>query len=396
MMFASLVAGGCFSLVQIIATGMPQGEALTFSMFMDLVARLTIPIIGLQTVFAQETVLAIQENRKASLVGAVRASLAVTATLWLVAVIVFFVFREHFTATYRVTPLALTFTLAFGLTAMIQPVLAGLLQGNQDFISFGWTTILNAVGRLSGVTVMVLWLGGRADGVMLAVFLGMAVSTAIMAVRTREFWGAGAGSFDWRGLVRRALPISLALGAYTYVFTADSFVVQEHFASDADPYNSARLIGRILIFVTAPMTAVMFPLLIRMRVAGGRTNALKQTVLITLGVGAAGALFLTLWPELPLRFLAGGRHIPYAWMVPWFAWCLLPLALANVLINDLLARERYASVPWLIAVAVGCNLVLLRWHPSSLAVIQTVGVFNLLLVLVCVVFNFRKPRTRPA
>ena len=43
-------------------------------------------------------------------------------------------------------------------------------------------------------------------------------------------------------------------------------------------------------------------------------------------------------------------------MVPWFAWCLVPLSLANVLINNVLARERYAAVPWLVAVAIGYGI----------------------------------------
>jgi O-antigen/teichoic acid export membrane protein len=192
--------------------------------------------------------------------------------------------------------------------------------------------------------------------------------------------------------VRRTLPISFALGAYTYLFTADSLLVQRFFDKDTDVYNSVRLIGRILVFVTAPMVAVMFPLLIRIRAAGGQTDALKQTLLITAAVGVAGALGLTVWPELPLHFLAGGRHIPYAWMVPWFAWCLLPLAFANVLINHLLAHERYTAVPWLVAVAIAYGVTLRTWHDSFLTVIKTLGGFGLLLVAVCVVFTIWKPR----
>ena len=44
MMAATLISGGCMSLVQIIATKMPKGEALTFSMLVDLGAQLTIPV----------------------------------------------------------------------------------------------------------------------------------------------------------------------------------------------------------------------------------------------------------------------------------------------------------------------------------------------------------------
>jgi len=35
-------------------------------------------------------------------------------------------------------------------------------------------------------------------------------------------------------------------------------------------------------------------------------------------------------------------------LVPWYAWALVPLTLANVLIQNLLARGRFAAMPWLI------------------------------------------------
>jgi hypothetical protein len=76
-------------------------------------------------------------------------------------------------------------------------------------------------------------------------------------------------------------------------------------------------------------------------------------------------------------------------MVPWFAWCLVPLALANVMINNVLARERYAAVPWLVAVAVGYGVALRYNHGSFTSVIATLGVFATLLVLVCAVFTLR-------
>src|SRR6185503_18358430 len=139
------------------------------------------------------------------------------------------------------------------------------------------------------VTIMVLWLGGRADAVMSAVFLGVFLTTGIIAWRTRELWTGQVSACDWRGLLRRALPISLALGAYTYVFTADSLLVKRFFTEGTDAYNSVRLVGRILVFATAPMAWVMFPLLVKSRMLGDKSDALRNTALITGGVGMLGA-----------------------------------------------------------------------------------------------------------
>jgi hypothetical protein len=57
-----------------------------------------------------------------------------------------------------------------------------------------------------------------------------------------------------------------------------------------------------------------------------------------------------------------------------------------------LARERYAAVPWLVLVAIGYGIALQYHHDSFTAVIKTLGVFGLLLVAVCVVFTVWTPR----
>jgi len=56
-------------------------------------------------------------------------------------------------------------------------------------------------------------------------------------------------------------------------------------------------------------------------------------------------------------------------LVPWFAWGMLPLTLANVLINALLARGRFAVVPWLVLVAIGYGvaLAMVGQHAGNLA-----------------------------
>jgi hypothetical protein len=76
---------------------------------------------------------------------------------------------------------------------------------------------------------------------------------------------------------------------------------------------------------------------------------------------------------------------------------MVPLTVANVLINNLLARERFAAVPWLVAVAVGYGFTLRHVHGSFVQVIQIMGLFGLLLVAVAVIFTLRTPqRSNPS
>ena len=117
-------------------------------------------------------------------------------------------------------------------------------------------------------------------------------------------------------------------------------------------------------------------------------------------MGSVAALACTLLPELPLRiiYFSNPKYWEAAPLVPWFAWCLLPLVLANVLVANLLARERFAIVPWLVLAALGYGLALGVLKPRLPAmeqlrafrsVVQTLGSFSLLLFGVAAWFTWR-------
>ena len=75
-------------------------------------------------------------------------------------------------------------------------------------------------------------------------------------------------------------------------------------------------------------------------------------------------------------------------LVPWFAWALLPLTVANVLVQNILARARFEAVPWLVlvpALYAAClcleapGLLALKPFAAFIRVIQTLGGASLLL-----------------
>jgi len=110
---------------------------------------------------------------------------------------------------------------------------------------------------------------------------------------------------------------------------------------------------------------------------------------VTLLAGGAAALGCTLFPSLPLRIVYEKSFLDVSTpLVPWFAWCMLPLTLSNVLINSLMARARFNAVPWLVAVAVGYGVTLYFRHDTFQSVIQTLGIFSVLLLAVCSWFTW--------
>ena len=236
----------------------------------------------------------------------------------------------------------------------------------------------------------------HAAGAMTAIVLSMFAAMIVSGWQVRHYVFGPRDPFDWKPWLRQVVPLTLGLGASTFMFTEDMIIVQKYFLKDTGLYGAAGTIGRALVFFVAPMTYVMFPKIVRSAARQENTSVMWQALGVTalMGVGAAG--FLTLFPALPLQMVQGSKYLSAAPLVPWFAWSMLPLTLSNVLLNNLLARGRYQVVPWVVALAAGYFAALNFHHPSFLAVIQTLGLFGTLFLAVCVAFTWKEARAATA
>jgi len=183
------------------------------------------------------------------------------------------------------------------------------------------------------------------------------------------------------------------------ILGADVIVVRPFFPDQSGLYNAVAVIGRALMFFIIPMTQVMFPKVVQAAAKSETTDAMTHALGATAFIGAAAALGCTLLPELPLRILFGPEFLPAKALVWVYAWCMIPVTLANVLINNLMARRHYHAVPWLVAIALGyaTALVIVAGRAQGLAPMQafrsivlTFGAFGVLLLAVTVWFTVKK------
>jgi len=111
-------------------------------------------------------------------------------------------------------------------------------------------------------------------------------------------------------------------------------------------------------------------------------------------LGGAGAVGLCVLGSFVVRFVSKPEYEPIAVaMLPWYAGAMVPLSLANVLVNNLLAHARLRIVPWLVLLAVGYGVSLTFIRSSPVAVLQTLGIFNLLLLAASAWFTFHHSKS---
>jgi hypothetical protein len=276
----------------------------------------------------------------------------------------------------------------------------GVLQGKQDFFSLGWSNVFNGAGRLSVAVLLVMLAGGAAAGMMVGVCLGLAVGSAIGIWQTRSLWRLPAQPFGRRSLLAQIIPLMLGFGAVQFLLTADTMFVRAFFAEDDSAfYVGAGTMSRALMWLVLPLATVMFPKIVHSVARSEKSNLLGLVLVGTAILSAGGALGLSVLGPRVIRLVYTDAYVQVAASVlPWYAWAMVPLSLAYALVNNLLARAHFRVVPALVALAAvyGGVLALVGRHASGLAdpqaglrlMLQTLGIFNLLLFGLCAGFSW--------
>ncbi len=398
MVFCTVLSGiACYG-VHFFNRAIPESEYGVFQALLAALNCMGIPALGLQMVFAHQTAMSITREQGKELAATARGVALGTFVLWMGAA-VFIVWNfKWILAQYGISnPITLWLMLAVSLASVWGPIFGGLLQGKQNFLWAGWSAILNSAGRLAAIAIFVLVFHGYAAGMAGGLLIGVLLSLAVCVVFTRDLWLERGTQVDWGTWLRRMVPLTLGLGAFQFMFSADPLFVQRWFDKDQTAfYGAAGTMGRALCAFTGPVVGVMFPKLVRSVALSEKSNVLTLTLIVTAVMVTIGAVALPFVGPLVLGFMYKSSYQASAPLLSWFAIAMAPLALANVLLNNLLARSQFAVVPWVVLVAIGYAVALTQNHGTFIAVIQTLCVSNIIFLAVVSFFAWRESRAQCA
>jgi O-antigen/teichoic acid export membrane protein len=395
LMIANVSSGVMMYAVHLLAKSknISAAEYGAFGVMLSVV--MCVPNLPLQMVFAQQTAKALAMNRERELAGMIRLAWWGTFAFCLLLALGVSIWQADILAGWKLASAAgLWATVLAVLFSLLMPMFWGVLQGQQDFFSLGWSNIFNGVGRLSLAAGLVLLAGAGAAGMMVGVCAGLAVATGIGVWQTRSLWRPHPQPFAWRDLLAQIIPLMLGFGAVQFLFTADMLFVRAYFSSDETGYYlSAGTMSRALMWLVIPLATVMFPKIVHSVARSEKSNLLGVVLLGTGILSAGGALVLTVLGPLIIRLVYKDSYVLVAASVlPWYAWAMVPLSLAYALVNNLLARSQFRIVPVLLVLAAAYGFALTRYHDTLIMVLKTLGVFNLLLLGACAWFTFRSPK----
>ena len=232
---------------------------------------------------------------------------------------------------------------------------------------------------------------------MTGVLMGFAVATAAAMWQTRAVWTLPPLPSDKHAVLAQVIPLMLGFAAFQFLFTADTMFVKAYFSADETGfYFAAGTMSRALMWLVTPLAMVMFPKIVH-STAKSQENDLMGVVLLGTGVLAAiGGAGLWIVGPFAVKLMFTESYVRVAASVlPWYAFAMLPLAMANVLLNNLLARSAFRIVPALVVLAIGYGFALTQFHDSLQTVLKTMGVCNLLLLAVCAWFTWGVKQRSP-
>lgn len=393
LMVAAVVGGLMTMGVHFLAKSIPESQYAAFGTLLMVVACL--PAMPLQMVFAQQTALALARGGERQLAGMIRLAWLGMFVVWAAGGLLVFGFQKQIVAGWHLPDATgLWVTLPLVLASLWLPLFSGVVQGRQDFFWLGWATIFSGAGRLIVAVFLVLALGFGATGMMAGAAIAVMSATLILIWRSRDLWCLRAERYDRKSLIRQVAPLLLGFGALQFMFTADTMFAKAYFTDDQmAPYVAAGTFSRALLWLVLPLAQVMFPKIVHAAATSAKSNLFNLVVLGTAVLAVCGALGLWLVGPVVVKFVYTPIYVAAtAALLPWYAAAMVPLAVANVLVNDLLARARFGVVPFMAVLAVAYGFALpfmLNRFPGRLETpLQTLGVFNLLLFLVCAWFTW--------
>ena len=389
LMIAGMMMGVLMLGVHFLSRKIPPAE---YGVLITLFSIVNIvPTIPFQMVFAQQTAYTLATGGERRLRSAIRTTFLGTILFWLTGSVVTLCFQRQIAANWHLSnPVALWLLLLVILFSLLMPMFSGVMQGQQNFLWLGWANIFNGVFRLAPAVGIVLLLAGWATGIMTAVLIGLLAATAVGVWQTRALWRGTTEPFDGRGFLRQVVPLMLGFTATQFLFSADTSFVDTYFGADRTaPYGAAGTLSRALLWMVLPLAQVMFPKIVHSTAKSEKTNLLGLALLGTSVLVTGGMLGLWLLGPLAVKLVYPPGYLsPTLAILPWYAGAMVPLSLANVLVNDLLARSRFKIVPFLVLLAMFYGLALTQYHDSFATVLKVLCLFNSLCFILCAWFTW--------
>lgn len=294
-------------------------------------------------------------------------------------------------------PVIIAFSsLIFGLVMMVNK---GLLQGAQKFTAVSVIGILEMVLRLS-LGILLVKLGFQVSGALLAIVLATALSYFATFIPIKPIFSnlksdklSKKHIFDKKEILNYSWPALISSVLLIIALNIDVILVKHYFSpQDAGIYAAISTIGKIILYVTAPVVTVMFPMISERTTKGDKHYKIFFFSILFIIIGAL--LVLSLYVIAPAKVIAilyGSQYVSFFYLLPEIGIAILFYSLINLLVNYYLVIKDFRFLWFFVVAIIALVTAISFWHSSILIVVRMmILAFSLLFTSMMVYYLFSK------
>ncbi|MFC1504602.1 oligosaccharide flippase family protein [Spirochaetota bacterium] len=372
--------------------------------FLGLLIILTIPALSLQMTISKKTTRFKTQGK----LGSVRALFFSTSRWFLLlgigACIILLILQKPLCTFFHINdPFFVIILAVIVIINLLLPVVKGILQGMQRFISFGAVISSDAILKVFYVFVLFklgIMLRGALSSNLISIGSVYIISTGLLLyflTKKAPQPQAEDTSISKKEIFGYALPVFASMLGFSLLGYLDVLLVK-HFFNDynAGLYSATSIVGKAFLFFPDAIAMVLFPKVSeKFELKLDTRSLLLKGLALTFGISLTGVAFCWFFPRLVITILFGEKFLGVAPIVQYFGLAILPLVLLNVIIQYSLAVHRYV---FLIFMYMGIILyVFLLWffHDTFFHVLRALFFSNLFILMMSVIFLMIKKRNAP-
>lgn len=271
------------------------------------------------------------------------------------------------------------------------PVVRGILQGMQKFLSYGFNIIIDAICRLSFLFLFI-YLGFGVYGALATTFFSgicaylIGFFMIINIIKLKDNKQENTPFF--KDILNYALPVLFSFLGFSLLGYIDLFIVKHFYPKEqAGFYAITSIIGKAFLFFPSAVVMVLFPKVSEhYELNINPQKMLYKSMILTVLISLLGIIFCYFFPEFVLWLLTGGvKYYAIKDIVRLFGIAILPLVLLNVIINYNLAVHNYAFIFIIYIGIILYAVILWFFHSTFYVVLSVLFIINLLILIFSII-----------
>jgi O-antigen/teichoic acid export membrane protein len=273
-------------------------------------------------------------------------------------------------------------------TGMFASITRGILQGIKQFNNYSINIFLEALAKII-VFIIFFFIGLKTIGAVYSLIIASVLAYFLSLIPLKKILGAKQTKFKLESIKSIFGNTFFALLVISILNFIDVILVKHFFsAHDAGIYSALSNIGKIIIYITFPITIVMFPMISEAHSLNKRHFPLLfQTMILTIIISFLVLAAYYLFPTFIVTILYGKEYLEITSYLFLYGFAMFLLSLITVFVYYFLSIKKSLFLVFLI-IGSALELLLISYYHTNISTIIMDLTISFSIILILLIFNY--------